>query len=513
MANFNELSYWEPTIYELEITDAVLGGPSGISNLTRQQLTNRTRKIYDELALNSVYIDSGAFAYAGQNIDILAVFEGSVVDGNVVYFHDGNARYEQAIADGSDAGIFVGVADVTNSRVISGGLLGSPVITGSPLKGDIIYLSSTVAGAMTTGASTVAMGKYLATNLMSLNSGVGGAGGAYDHEQDSYRMLLDGSYFFNGTFDTLIDDSFLSINNMGLDLANNKLVFTAGQSFTTIDLVDPLTSLTVTQAFVSIDFDDTGTPTIEVNAGGGWEPALNNMVHIFSATGSSLQIRFTGSGTGEVRSYAALYNPDPVQSASIRAIEHSAITDDEPQKHYLESAIRHSIIVDDQPTKHRLINDAGISTTELWSSSKINSVGGSSSKLGDEPFRIEPGITMSGYGQSGTLWRTLQHKHNVIVADRYYMAQWHYHKSTDPAYLICTGLMTGTAEDIRINFGGSTASSGFINGTNIPFTLILNASVVGLGWQTLKLDHIVGFAATQVITNLNFYWNTVGATL
>jgi len=39
----------------------------------------------------------------------------------------------------------------------------------------------------------------------------------------------------------------------------------------------------------------------------------------------------------------------------------------------LESTIAHSNINDDEATKHRLINDSGTSTTELWSSNKINS--------------------------------------------------------------------------------------------------------------------------------------------
>jgi hypothetical protein len=42
MANLIEQSVWEPDVYELSLTDDVVGGPDGISNLQAKQLTNRT---------------------------------------------------------------------------------------------------------------------------------------------------------------------------------------------------------------------------------------------------------------------------------------------------------------------------------------------------------------------------------------------------------------------------------------------------------------------------------------
>ncbi|SDI78064.1 hypothetical protein [Variovorax sp. OV700] len=43
MANLNETDLWEPGIYQLEEDDPVLGGPTGIDNLSPRQLASRSR--------------------------------------------------------------------------------------------------------------------------------------------------------------------------------------------------------------------------------------------------------------------------------------------------------------------------------------------------------------------------------------------------------------------------------------------------------------------------------------
>ncbi len=325
MAIINEYPIWEEDIYELETTDQVLGGTTGISNLSSQQLTNRSRKTYEVLEENGIYLDMAnqTFEFTGQNIDVSAEFEGTVSDGDVVYYNDGNSQYELAIADGTDAEVFVGVADVTNGKVISGGLLGNPVITGSPSPGDLLYLSNLTAGQLTTTASSAAVGKYLASDLMSLNSGVGGGSGGsdYNDEQDSYRMLLDGSYFNYATYDDLTNADFIDSTTMDYDYGNSKLDFTAGEIMTSVDLKDPLASVVIDEVFVSVDYD--GSITIEVTADGGsnWETVSdNNVVHIFSNTGSDLRIRITGNGTGDISGYTLLYEKNLTRVAGLTSV-------------------------------------------------------------------------------------------------------------------------------------------------------------------------------------------------
>ena len=395
MATINEFSIWEPNIYELETTDPVIGGPTGISNLAHQQVTNRSRKIFDVLEENGVFITESNHDFVGQNIDVTAIFEGTVVDGDIVYYHNTNNQYEKAIADGTEKAVFVGVADVTNGKVIAGGLLANPVITGAPAQGDLLFLSNVTAGQMTTATSPQPVGKYLWDTVISLNSGVGGGGGAFDHEQDTYRMLLNGSWFLNGSWDNLFDVDFINpAYTMTHDFANNRFDFTAGQLFETVDLYDPTLAITVDRAFLSVDLDDSGSTIFELTADGGanWEVAVNQEVHNFANTGTDLRIRVTGGGTGEVRSYGILYNANVSMWNNISAILHSAITDDEPLKHFTVASILHSAINDDQPTKHRLINDAGTGLTDLWSASKINSIGGITKQgnalFSDLPLRV-----------------------------------------------------------------------------------------------------------------------------
>lgn len=63
MANLTETSTFEAGIYQLETTDPVLGGASGVANLQGKQLANRTRFLYDKLtALLNVGLDKVLFA-------------------------------------------------------------------------------------------------------------------------------------------------------------------------------------------------------------------------------------------------------------------------------------------------------------------------------------------------------------------------------------------------------------------------------------------------------------------
>lgn len=76
-----------------------------------------------------------------------AVFEPGIVNGSIVYFSEGEGRYKLALADGSIAQNVVGVADVTNGRVISNG---EPSLFTGLASNNIYYLSETTPGAITT---------------------------------------------------------------------------------------------------------------------------------------------------------------------------------------------------------------------------------------------------------------------------------------------------------------------------------------------------------------------------
>lgn len=61
MANVTETSTWENGIYQLETTDPVEGGSGGISNQQAKQLGNRTKWLYDAIAVINAWIANTKF--------------------------------------------------------------------------------------------------------------------------------------------------------------------------------------------------------------------------------------------------------------------------------------------------------------------------------------------------------------------------------------------------------------------------------------------------------------------
>ena len=58
MANLTETSTWESGIYQLETTDSVEAGAGGISNEQARLLGNRTKWLYDAIAVINIAITS-----------------------------------------------------------------------------------------------------------------------------------------------------------------------------------------------------------------------------------------------------------------------------------------------------------------------------------------------------------------------------------------------------------------------------------------------------------------------
>lgn len=57
MANLAEQAQWEEGIYQLELTDPVVGGPDGISNLQAKQLANRTQFLKEQQNKQQTIVD------------------------------------------------------------------------------------------------------------------------------------------------------------------------------------------------------------------------------------------------------------------------------------------------------------------------------------------------------------------------------------------------------------------------------------------------------------------------
>jgi len=152
--------------------------------------------------------------------------------------------------------------------------------------------------------------RYYGTDTGWREYGGGGGGGS---EFDMYADMLGNSIYLNCSWDGFVNELLIASTTMTYNATDNKYEFTAGEILESVDIYDGTLAVTVTECMVYIDFDDSGSPTIEATADGGanWETVSNGVIHNFSNTGSDLRMRFTGGGSGEVRSWGIYYNPDP----------------------------------------------------------------------------------------------------------------------------------------------------------------------------------------------------------
>lgn len=115
-------------------------------------------------------------------------FNSPVANGNAVYYDAANSRYDQALANGSLPQNVIGIADVTNSRVLAFGLVaGLSGLTG----GGVYYLSPTTPGALTltqpaTNVVQVGIAQNTTTLLLNIQLAVNG-GLRYVGESITFR--------------------------------------------------------------------------------------------------------------------------------------------------------------------------------------------------------------------------------------------------------------------------------------------------------------------------------------
>lgn len=136
MANITELASWEDGVYQIEKTDPVEGGPTGIANRQAQQLANRTaflKKQIDDAVSGALNIGTAAKWKTARSISISG-------DANWSVTLDGSANVTAALtlASVGTAGTYPVVTTDAKGRVVSGRALqsadlpASPALTGTP---------------------------------------------------------------------------------------------------------------------------------------------------------------------------------------------------------------------------------------------------------------------------------------------------------------------------------------------------------------------------------------------
>ena len=163
-----------------------------------------------------------------------------------------------------------------------------------------------------TAPSEVTSVDHLGSHLYGIDQALATSGGG-GSESDKYQDLLSDSIYMNCSWDDFLTDDL--VDNVSTDMtwddANSKYTFTIGEILQSDDLYDSVSAVTVTECMVSVDYTDSGTPTIQATADGtNWETVTDNVIHTFTNTGTTLKLRFTAGGTGEILSWGVIYNLD-----------------------------------------------------------------------------------------------------------------------------------------------------------------------------------------------------------
>jgi hypothetical protein len=137
-------------------------------------------KIIDELEKFGIFVNKDR-TFVGQTIDVEPEFDttSTIEDYDLVYKNPDDDIYYLALADETISQVGVGIADVTNNRVVFVGLIRTDYLSFSP--GDDLFLSSTTPGSLTTNITTLQVGQCIDDNgLIMINIGAGSGGGQGD---------------------------------------------------------------------------------------------------------------------------------------------------------------------------------------------------------------------------------------------------------------------------------------------------------------------------------------------
>ncbi len=152
-----------------------------IKDAIRDKLATALRQ---ELA--GIYADSTDHEYVGQFWDEKATFDAGVSDNDLVYIHDSDGKYYLADASDENKSDVIGIADVTNGKVVCSGFVD---IGGSIAANTKVYLSDTTPGEVTDTVSTVGVGVSLGSGLILLGTVGGGGGSTTSTEWGYFRYL------------------------------------------------------------------------------------------------------------------------------------------------------------------------------------------------------------------------------------------------------------------------------------------------------------------------------------
>lgn len=183
MGTITEAATWPSTVYLLETTDYNRAGEDGVLNAQAKALANRTKWIKDSITAAGIPAIGVTPVYQGLTTLLSnVVFAESVTQNSAVYLTT-EGVFDLALADGTELSNYVGIADVTGSKVILLGLRDLIVTSATPNIN--IYLSSSVPGALTISETDVCVGRHLVNNIVCLTNAFGFYRGDFPSEAEA----------------------------------------------------------------------------------------------------------------------------------------------------------------------------------------------------------------------------------------------------------------------------------------------------------------------------------------
>jgi len=272
-----------------------------------------------------VWVPSGLLPHKGQSFIDGATFEGSVVSGDAVYKND-DGNYYKAISNGLAESKYVGIADVSTSRVTSTGFLDT-AYTGFANQANV-YLSATVAGQLTTTETEIQVGMSLGNGVILFGSSTaGGTSGSsttiITAEDSSYEFLLN-SLPFNECWYNIFNKSINPVTLGGSPLptwssTDSSYSGSTGSTLTTI----PVSGADTYYKFLNhLDKDDSLNVTSEYSLNGtNWIAFDLDEITTVSASGgyTVLYIKYTWVDSGKVYSTGTFY--DDANTISLTSTE------------------------------------------------------------------------------------------------------------------------------------------------------------------------------------------------
>ena len=289
MANLPETTTYPSGIYQIELTDPVVGGPDGISNVQAKQLANRTAWLKEKA--DELVNARGGFANLG---DRLAGYDAFSPEQQVAIL----AGMQEALGLG---GVLAREMQVLRKRVLAQGAVvikNKHVITGMVLsKSDIRALHLSQSGTVGTGVSRAKIDGMI-VSLADDDYHVSVPSNETSEALDYYAFLIGSGSSYEVQIAQAVPDSGLPLyrvtvpaNNTGNSLSAVTLtvlrVIQAANAWLTT--FDPWASVPFPEALPAADY------AVELEVESATDPAAVGTLVVYDKARNGFKLRQTGS--------------------------------------------------------------------------------------------------------------------------------------------------------------------------------------------------------------------------